>query len=258
MNPIRILIGVLALTFSALAQTEQINFLIEPGAFRPGNFSTPWPDEAQVTALHAKAEETRQAVQMGMATHAEQMAAEQAAAYADMRRSRGNKRLKQLRHLVSKSKDLQQLLERQSKAGLVPAQQSLAANVTAAYYTSALKEDAASAAALLKAAQAYQQEMEKRYNNGLSDRAELLLAEITTQEATLLHSQGKNAEETGKKYRELAELLAARARNAMAPAQPAEQAAEASRVFEREWTRFRALRETGVKRSGRVSRRRRK
>ncbi|MBQ7023730.1 MAG: hypothetical protein IJN29_09115 [Akkermansia sp.] len=252
MNLIHTLTGVLALTLSALAQSEQLNFLIEPGAFRPGNFSTPTPDEARSAALHAKAEETKQAVQMGMAPLAEQMAAEQAAAYADMRRSTGKKHTDRLRNLVNKSETLRQHLESKAKEGIIPARESLAAHITAAYYTAALKEDAASADSLLKAAEAYRQEMEQSYKNGLSDRAEVLVAEITFQEATLLHSRGKNAEATAKKYKELAELLTTRARNGFASAQPAEQAAEACRLFEREWTEFRARRHPGVKRPGRI------
>ena len=258
MNLIHTLTGVLVLTLSALAQSEQLNLLIEPGAFRPGNFSTPCPDEARVTALHAKVEETKQAEQMGMATQAECMAAEQAAAYADMRRSTGKNRTEQLRRLVNMSETLRQHLELKAKAGNIPAQESLAANVTAAYYAAALKQDAASADSLLKAAVAYRQEMEERYKNGFSDRVEVLVAEITVREATLLSSREKNAETTAKKYEELAELLATRARNGFASAHPAEQAAEASRIFEREWAAFRAPRKTGVKRPGRSPRKARK
>ncbi len=239
MTPIRTLLGLLTLAVSATAQNEQLQFLIEPGAFRPGNFSTPAPDEVQRGTLRAKAREAQQAVQMGIASHAEQMKAEIAAQYADMRLSQGARRKEQLRKLAEQSNKLQQLLAKQEGAAMASAWRSLAARVKAAYYTAALQKDAASANALLQAAETYLHAAQQRLNSGLADRTELLLAEIAVQEATLLSSNGKNALATLQKYHELAELLAARTRSGFAPAAPAEQAAEAARTFACEWAKHR-------------------
>lgn len=231
MNIIRTLAGILALAFTAAAETQALNFLIEPGAFHPGNFSLPAPGKDHAAALRAKASNTENAVRMGLATYAEHMEAEQAALYAEMRCNTESARPAELRKLVSKSEELRQLRAQQAKNGMIPAAISCEADIKAAYYTTALQQDSASADTLLRAAEAYQQEMEKRFRSGLCSRVEVLLAEITLQEAHLLRSGGQNAEATQKKYEELAELLSARVRSGAAPAAPAEQAAEAARIF---------------------------
>lgn len=234
----------LLLALTTHAADMQLNLLIEPGAFRPGHFSTPAPSEAARTTAHSHTEQIQRSISMGLASHTERLAAEQAALYADMRLSKGKHSTELLRKLADKSRELQDLLALQTKEGAAPARHSLAAQVKAAYYTDALQQDTASAKELQQAAEAYRQEVEKCYNSGLTDRTELLLAEITVQEATLLNSKGANAATTQQKYDELAELLHARARTGMAPTAPAEQAAEASRLFAREWARYRLLKAT--------------
>lgn len=235
MNIIRTLAGILALAFTAAAETQTLNFLIEPGAFHPGNFSTPAPGEARTATLRTKATNMQNAVRMGLATQAERMEAEQAALYAEMRSSNAATQREKLRQLVNKSEELQQHRASQAKNGLIPATIRHEADIKAAYYTAALQKDSASADSLQRAAEAYLQEMEKRYRSGLCSRVEVLLAEITLQEALLLRSGGQNAEATQKKYAELAELLSARVRSGAAPAAPAEQAAVAASLFAKQW-----------------------
>ena len=222
----------LLLALTTHAADMQLNLLIEPGAFRPGHFSTPAPSEAARTTAHSHAEQIQRSISMGLSSHTERLAAEQAALYADMRLIKGKHSTELLRKLADKSRELQDLLALQTKEGAAPARHSLAA------------QDTASAKELQQAAEAYRQEVEKCYNSGLTDRTELLLAEITVQEATLLNSKGANAATTQQKYDELAELLNARARTGMAPTAPAEQAAEAARLFAREWARYRLLKAT--------------
>lgn len=258
MNILRTLLSLLALTTTAVAQNEQLNFLIEPGAFRPGHFSTSCPTDQDRMTLSAKAREAKAAVETGLAGHSERLEAEQAELYGFVRLSKGSNRPKCLRKLVDKSRELQDHLALQAKNGVITTRKSLAANVKTAYYTAALQEDSASANALLKAAEAYLQETEQHYKNGMADRVEVLLAEITVQEATLMNSKGANAAATQKKYDELAELLSARARNGLAPAAPAEQAAEAARLFAREWARYRKLRNTHTQAQGSPPRKRRR
>ena len=102
MNTIRTLAGMLALAFTAAAETQTLNFLIEPGAFHPGNFSLPAPGKDHAAALRAKATNMQNAVRMGLASQAERMEAEQAALYAEMRCSTESARPAELRKLVSK------------------------------------------------------------------------------------------------------------------------------------------------------------
>ena len=154
MNTIRTLAGMLALAFTAAAETQTLNFLIEPGAFHPGNFSLPAPGKDHAAALRAKATNMQNAVRMGLSTQAERMEAEQAALYAEMRCSPESARPAELRKLVSKSEELQQLRAQQAKNGLIAATIRHEADIKAAYYTAALQQDSASADSLLQAADA--------------------------------------------------------------------------------------------------------